>query len=532
MTYSRSLSSMVGIWRAKLSKKIAIGVFTSIVLVELGIFVPSFWGEKQERIDQVAELSETAMDALGIGEDGEEAMDEVERMQGDPEIVVKLEENLEANPNLLGIKIYSLDGQVLGSLGEAPSLTWQPEWASKQPSDQVQEGDRRFIYELSSGWSRLDIAWPSAEDQPYIVVMRHDFTRSQKSLRWFAARIAGLVLIISVFVTGVTMVVVYWTTVGPVLTLRRDLEKVATSLANPEKAPNALCCSTDRNDELGDVQRAFNTMYQKIHQEIASRRQAEQQSDELLRNILPEAIAERLKQGERSIAERFEDATVLFADLVGFTTLAAELPPGRLVEILNLVFSRFDQLADQYDLEKIKTIGDAYMIVGGVPLTHSSCGVMAIAEMALSMLDTLEEINSELNLDLKLRIGIHHGPVVAGVIGLRKFIYDLWGDTVNIASRMESHGSEGRIHTTDVVYQVLGERYAFEERGTIPIKGRGEMKTYWLNERIGAEPTMMPSLKSAKKSAKRNSINPAPGAETLQNSESALNAVSVPFEQP
>ena len=335
----------------------------------------------------------------------------------------------------------------------------------------------------------------------------------------------------------------------------RELEKVGASLANSEQAVDVLCPVGDRTDELGDVQRAFNTMYRTIHQEIASRRQAERQSDELLRNILPAMIAERLKQGERTIAERFEEATVLFADLVGFTTLAAKLPPRELVEILNQVFSRFDQLADRYDLEKIKTIGDAYMVVGGVPMTHCSCGITAIAEMALAMLDELEDINTKLNLNLKLRVGIHHGPVIAGVIGLRKFIYDLWGDTVNIASRMESHGSEGRIHTTDVVYQALGDRYAFEKRGTIPIKGRGEMKTYWLIKRTGPEPDMLQSSNSQPLNAapsssgsfdsqrsggdktnleahRDNSANPAPVVEALQRSESALNAVSVHHEQP
>ncbi|MGD1939586.1 MAG: adenylate/guanylate cyclase domain-containing protein [Cyanophyceae cyanobacterium] len=549
---------MVGIWRAKLSKKIAIGVFASIVVIELGIFVPSFWREKREQIDQVAVLSETAMGALGSRESGEGAMDEMGSMMASPleqpKILAKLEENLEANPNLLGIAIYGLDGQMLGEIGDRPALRWEKQWSLQSQDGSSAGGDRRFYHELSSDWSRLDIAWPSSQEQPYTVVMRHNFTRSRTALHWFAARIAGLVLIISVFVTGVTIVVVYWTTVGPVLTLRRELEKVAASLANPDQAAGVLCPVGDRTDELGDVQRAFNTMYQTIHQEIASRRQAERQSDELLRNILPVMIAERLKQGERTIAERFEDATVLFADLVGFTTLAAQLPPRELVEILNQVFSRFDQLADRYDLEKIKTIGDAYMVVGGVPMTHCSCGITAIAEMALSMLDVLEDINNELNLDLKLRIGIHHGPVIAGVIGLRKFIYDLWGDTVNVASRMESHGGENRIHTTDVVYQALGDRYAFEKRGTIPIKGRGEMKTYWLLKRTGPAPEMLSTLQSRSSNAdvsdnrcsdtntinsdKANSNphsgspNPAPAAKALQRSESALNAVSARREQP
>ena len=497
-----SLRSMGDIWRAKLSRTIAISVFASIVLIELGIFVPSFWRQKREQIDQMAVLSETAMEALGQRKDGEMSMATMADLTKEPLIVAKLRQNLNANPHLEGVVVYGLDGQVLGQLGEAPALEWQPEWPIEAP--------QRFHHHLSDDWSRLDIVWPESEAHPYTVIMRHDFTGGRKALHWFAWRIAGLVILISVFVTGVTMVVVYGTTVGPVLQLRRDLERVGASLAEDGQALESLCCYGDRKDELGDVQRAFHTMYRTIHQEIENRRQAELKSDTLLRNILPEPIAERLKQGERSIAERFDSATVLFADLVGFTTLAAELPPGQLVEILNQVFSSFDQLADRYNLEKIKTIGDAYMVVGGVPMTHSHCSVTAIAEMALAMLASLDTLNQTLNLNLELRIGIHHGPVVAGVIGLRKFIYDLWGDTVNIASRMESHGCPGQIQTTDAVYQVLSERYDFEERGTISIKGRGEMPTYWLRRRISPEPMV----------------------KGWQTSESALNAVSVPRERP
>ena len=496
-----SLGPIVDIWRAKLSRTIAVSVFVSIVLVEIGIFIPSLFREQRDQVNQMAELSNTAMEALSRREDGEETTVD---MDGEPtddaQIAEKLRQNLAANPHLVGIAVYGMNGEVLGMLGETPTLDWSPTWKhSQQP----------YHHQLSDNWSRLDIAWPSSADHPYSVVMRHDFTQGRTDIGWFVVRIAGLVILISVFVTGVTMVVVYQTTVGPILRLRRDLETVGDNLARDDMPPGPLCCQGDRQDELGDVQKAFDSMYQTIHQEIENRRQAELKSDELLRNILPEAIAERLKQGERSIAERFENATVLFADLVGFTSLAAKLPPGQLVKILNQVFSRFDQLADRYGLEKIKTIGDAYMVVGGVPTTHPHCSIAAIAEMGLAMLDALEDLNHELHLSLRLRIGIHHGPVVAGVIGLRKFIYDLWGDTVNIASRMESHGSEGRIHTTDVVYSALRNSYDFEERGVIPIKGRGDMNTYWLLKRISPEPAIT----------------------TWQTAGWALNPVSVPLEQ-
>ncbi|MEM1425572.1 MAG: adenylate/guanylate cyclase domain-containing protein [Cyanobacteria bacterium P01_H01_bin.130] len=513
-------TALADIWRAKLSRSIAISVFISIVLIEIGIFVPSLWREKQDQINQMAELSKTARAALNQsdGSDGEGSlMDEM--MEGGPsispaEVAEKLQRNLATNPHLVGIVIYGPDGQELGRQGEHPALTLS-DLPESDLSDLEEKDSQPFQYRLSSGWSRLDIVWSQPSEGPYSLVMRHDFTESRASLGWFTLRIAGLVLIISFFVTGVTMVVVYRRAVGPILKLRRELEGVGERLASDGDELTPLYCEENRTDELGDVQRAFDTMYATIRREIENRRQAELKSEKLLRNILPVPIADRLKRGEQPIADRFEEATVLFADLAAFTSLAAELPPGELVEILNRVFSRFDQLADSHDLEKIKTIGDAYMVVGGLPMTHTNIGVTAIADMALDMLDALTELNDKLGLDLKLRIGIHHGPVVAGVIGLRKPVYDLWGDTVNVASRMESHGEEGRIHTTDVVYQMLKDHYAFEDRGTIDVKGRGPMQTYWMVKRTAQRPTQMPPLE-----------------DPWQRSEPALNPASTPASVP
>jgi guanylate cyclase len=202
-------------------------------------------------------------------------------------------------------------------------------------------------------------------------------------------------------------------------------------------------------------------------------------SEGLLLNILPSAIADRLKDETETIADAFPEVTVLFADIVGFTPIAARTAPERLVRLLNDVFSAFDDLTDRHGLEKIKTIGDAYMVAGGLPSPRPD-HAEAVAEMALDMREVVERFQSDEGEPLRIRIGINSGPLVAGVIGRKKFIYDLWGDTVNLASRMESQGEVGAIQVTDATYAKLRDRYDFEPRGTIENKGHGPMKTYLL----------------------------------------------------
>ncbi|HIK09391.1 MAG TPA: PAS domain S-box protein [Oscillatoriaceae cyanobacterium M33_DOE_052] len=205
----------------------------------------------------------------------------------------------------------------------------------------------------------------------------------------------------------------------------------------------------------------------------------QKKTERLLVNILPEQIASRLKQESAIIAESFNDVTVLFADIVGFTQMAACLNPIELVEILNKIFSQFDRLTEKHGLEKIKTIGDAYMVVGGLPVPRDD-HAQAIAQMALDMQTSIAEFNAKYHKTLSIRIGIHSGPVVAGVIGIKKFIYDLWGDTVNTASRMESHGLAGTIHISSATYELIKSEFLFEKRGAIQVKGKGEMRTYFL----------------------------------------------------
>jgi class 3 adenylate cyclase len=204
-----------------------------------------------------------------------------------------------------------------------------------------------------------------------------------------------------------------------------------------------------------------------------------EKSERLLLNVLPASIATRLKRTEGVIADGFPDVTVLFADIVEFTRRSERISPEQVVEVLNDLFSAFDRLARQRGLEKIKTIGDAYMVVGGLPEPRPD-HAEAVAEMALAMLEEVAERSDPSGQPLQVRIGIDTGPVVAGVIGTSRFSYDLWGDTVNTASRMESHGVPGCIQVTVRAYGRLRDRYRFQRRGPIPVKGKGDVVTYFL----------------------------------------------------
>ncbi|MEG4206718.1 adenylate/guanylate cyclase domain-containing protein [Microcoleus sp. Pol7_A1] len=226
------------------------------------------------------------------------------------------------------------------------------------------------------------------------------------------------------------------------------------------------------------VKRLQNEIKERQGVEVALRL-SQKKSDHLLLNILPAAIVENLKKGQGAAADRFDSATVLFADIVGFTSLAARISPLELVNLLNKIFSKFDQLTEKHDLEKIKTSGDAYMVAGGVPVPRAD-HAEAIADMALDMQEAIADFQTDTGEPFQIRIGINTGPVVAGVIGTKKFIYDLWGDTVNVASRMESQGLPGYIQVTAAIYELLKDRYLFEERGAIPVKGKGDMIAYWL----------------------------------------------------
>ena len=206
----------------------------------------------------------------------------------------------------------------------------------------------------------------------------------------------------------------------------------------------------------------------------------QEKSERLLLNILPKTIADQLKEGQNAVAEQFETASFLFADIVGFMPSSSTLPPAAVVDLLNQIFSTFDRLTEQYGLEKIRTIGDSYFVAGGLPMRRND-HAEAIAQLALDMQAAIGRFKWSNDTPLSLRIGINTGgPVVAAAIGTKKFAYDVWGDAVNIASRMESQGEAGKIQVTIDTYEQLKHAYLLEKRGIIPVKGKGQMTTYWL----------------------------------------------------
>ena len=233
----------------------------------------------------------------------------------------------------------------------------------------------------------------------------------------------------------------------------------------------------------------FRPAVEKLRTTFNQLTEEQKKSEHLLLNILPETVANRLKEQPTTIAEAFAEATVLFADIVGFTQLSTQVSPQELVALLNRIFSAFDELAEKHGLEKIKTIGDAYMVVGGLPSPRKD-HAEAIIQMALDMQQAINQFNIETNYNCNIRIGINSGPVVAGVIGIKKFIYDLWGDTVNIASRMESHGIPGNIQISQSTYEQVKDifqdkfkdEYELKSRGLIEVKGKGEMQTYLVKQ--------------------------------------------------
>jgi len=218
----------------------------------------------------------------------------------------------------------------------------------------------------------------------------------------------------------------------------------------------------------------------------AQRDAAERRSERLLLNVLPGPIAARLKRGEEPIADQHDDVTVLFADLAGFTVRSARETPAETVAVLNEVFSVFDGLVSRYGLEKIRTIGDSYMVAAGVPVARPD-HAHAVCAMALDLRREVARLNKAHDWDLSFRIGINSGPAVAGIVGREKFHYDLWGDTVNVASRMESHGLPDRIQVTEAVHERLKDDFVFERRGVVDVKGKGPTLTYFLVDRVGGD---------------------------------------------
>jgi class 3 adenylate cyclase len=389
---------------------------------------------------------------------------------------------LRSDSVIMGGALYNAKGEKLGVFGR--------EFPRIPPETMKEEGVIRHRF-----WKqeRYDVLWTNVKEQGgYMLAVRHDISDLGSNMLWYVIRIGGLVLLISVFVTLVTILVLGQILIKPILYLRDDLLASGEAIGQ-DQDPDFYTFSLHRQDELGEVATAFLDMFQRIHQEVRERKQAEsallieqEKSERLLLNVLPAQIVTQLKESPGIIATRCQEVTVLFADIVNFTGLAAQMQPADLVEQLNAIFSAFDTLSEQYGLEKIKTIGDAYMAVGGLPVPLAD-HAEAVLAMAIDMLGGISRFRRQDGDLFQLRIGIHTGPVVAGVIGLKKFSYDLWGDTVNVASRLESHGKAGKIQVSETTYALLKDKHCFERRDKINLKGWGEMQPYFWNGRLSQQ---------------------------------------------
>jgi len=458
-----SLHRFPGPLRSRLSRQIVSWVFLSLMVVEGSIFIPSFYLRRQERLRALETRSTELLTAV-----------KASTMVGNSpaEVLEVMDDLWMTDPVILGASLYDEAAKDVGGVGNVPPLL-----GTVTTADMAL---RQFQF-LPPYY---DVAWPISHFQgSYVLVVRHDARDVQQDMLLYLAQVLGLMVLSSLFVTGVTILVLERMLINPLLDLRADLLLVGEQVS-ADQLPPLYSLSSQRNDELGDVATAFGQMVNRVQQEIQERKQvesallaAQQKSDRLLANMLPASIAEQLKQNTGAIACRYDAVTILFADIVDFTGLSARYSPTRLVELLNQIFSTFDDLASMMGLEKIKTIGDAYMVVGGLP-TPTTNHAEQVMVMAMAMLAAVRTIPQDNGRPLQLRIGINTGPVVAGVIGRKKFSYDLWGDAVNIASRMESQGVAGHIQVSPSTYHMLKHRYPFKPRGSVSIKGRGDMTTY------------------------------------------------------
>ena len=313
-----------------------------------------------------------------------------------------------------------------------------------------------------------------------IVIPESDFMEqiyeNTRSTLWLCLAAASIATVLGIYTSR-------WIT-QPILQLSRASQAIAEGDLDQKVMMN-------RTDELGILAQSFNQMAAqlkisfellefRVEERTAELNEQRQETERLLLRLLPASIADRLKRSPEIIADSFTEVTVLFADLVDFTAYAHQTSANETVSLLNQIFSEFDQLAEEYQLEKIKTIGDGYMVAGGLPMPKGD-HAEAVAEMAIAMQQAVNRFRHPSGEPFQLRVGIHTGAVIAGVIGKKKFTYDLWGDTVNLASRMESRGLPGRIQVSPATYKRLQPQYSLEERGMIEVKGFGEIQTYWLN---------------------------------------------------
>ena len=470
-------------WRcfnSRLSRRIVRAAFFSILALELVLFVPQYLQRERDQFILlregrarllVSQIQTTQLD----GTSSETPTDETPI---DHSSVIRLiSQRLTQDEFLQGASLYDGEGQLIQELEEAHELS--DEWLLKDEANA----------DLYRAQERFDLLIPSEKFKgDYLLVLRFSTSHIREMMVSFSLKKLGLVIAVAGFVSLVLLLLLQKLLITPMTQFKNDLT-AAGQAAGQEDSPLFYTFYQTRKDELGDVAVAFCHMYHQIRHEIRDRRRAEaaliteqEKSERLLLNILPGAIAKRLKEDEGALASRFDEVTILFADIVGFTHLASQMKPLELLTQLNGMFSAFDKLAERFGLEKIKTIGDAYMIVGGIPTPRPDHAI-AVLEMAIEMLAVIQDFRQPDGEPYQLRIGINSGPVIAGVIGRKKFSYDLWGDAVNIASRMESHGLVGNIQVTPTTYELLKHLYDFEKRSGLVIKNVGTMDTYLFRDR-------------------------------------------------
>ena len=332
---SARLLVLFNCFKARLSRRVSLWVFASIVVIEAIILVPSYQNRKQDLLEQQSEISEAVMASVTNSY----------KADGDEENFLKILQSFTQESLFLGVAVYDNQGKLVDTFGESPQLTYE-------------ELQRAMVKKRrSSDGNRYDMVWYAPyEDLEYTIIVRYDTSFIQRNLSAFTLRITALVLLISAFATLVTMVVLGDRVIAPVVQLRNDLVTLGETVSQNNDQQNFYSLSYQRNDELGEVIRAFQQMYERISQEIAERKKTEaflrveqEKSESLLLNILPKPIAEQLKEGKTNIAEGFENATILFADLVGFTELSARISPQNLVKLLNVIFSGFDTLCEHHE---------------------------------------------------------------------------------------------------------------------------------------------------------------------------------------
>ena len=329
-------------------------------------------------------------------------------------------------------------GQVIGNRGKPTLASWGPLWIS------------------GVKWALVAKIETSEAFAP-IYQLQRDLV------------IVGAIALLVVIVTGAWL---SRSLMGPLRELTAGVRRFATGDYST-KVP------VRTRDEIGQLCSAFNGMVDELHEKNIVIENKNREAEQLLLNVLPAPIANRLRGGELSIADGFAEVTVAFADIVGFTALSSEMPPAKVVALLNGLFTRFDEAAQEFGIEKIKTVGDAYMAVCGLPVSVPDHAARMV-RMAIRLVHITREHAMEHHISMKLRVGINSGPVVAGVIGKSKYIYDLWGDTVNLASRMEAGGVPDTIQVTRSVYEKLKDEFVFESRGLIEVKGKGSVEAWLL----------------------------------------------------